>query len=244
MHLAAQYLAAAAISFVPKKADDSHTNLGFLRETGSLSTRPLADSGEVLALNYTDFSLEWHDQNSRASLALEGQTHHDVLNWINRNLSNSKIEKPYTYQFHYDLPYQITSDFTFCLDAKRLQELMDLRTLADSMIQSFLSDHQLSSQIRIWPHHFDTGALAQLGGDTGLSVGLGLATPDTMLDDHYFYISGYRGHNALSTSSFTELAYGKWYNNTFKGAVLPATGVGQKKVSSFFSETFEAYKNS
>lgn len=41
MHLAAQYLAAAGISFVAKEDDDSHTNLGFSAETGSMTTHPL-----------------------------------------------------------------------------------------------------------------------------------------------------------------------------------------------------------
>jgi hypothetical protein len=33
LHIAAQYLAAANMSFLEKKADDSHTNLGFNTDT-------------------------------------------------------------------------------------------------------------------------------------------------------------------------------------------------------------------
>lgn len=40
MHLASQYLAAAAISFVPKKDDDSHTNLGWSNEKNNWKPTP------------------------------------------------------------------------------------------------------------------------------------------------------------------------------------------------------------
>ena len=39
IHLAAQYLAAAGISFLEKRDDDSHTNLGFNIEKGTLDDR-------------------------------------------------------------------------------------------------------------------------------------------------------------------------------------------------------------
>ena len=38
MHLTAQYLAAAGISFVAKKDDDSHTNVGFSIEKTCIET--------------------------------------------------------------------------------------------------------------------------------------------------------------------------------------------------------------
>ena len=42
MHLAAQYLAAAGISFLEKKDDDSHTNLGFSIKDQCLYTHTLS----------------------------------------------------------------------------------------------------------------------------------------------------------------------------------------------------------
>ncbi len=63
MHLAAQYLAAAGISFVPEENDDSHTNLGFSTQKECLYTRPLNSSGAELLLNYNFFTLEWNSNN-------------------------------------------------------------------------------------------------------------------------------------------------------------------------------------
>ncbi len=59
VHLAAQYLATANKSFVVPKSDDSHTNLGFDPEKGTLKTHPLSQNGTFLVFNYQDFSLEW-----------------------------------------------------------------------------------------------------------------------------------------------------------------------------------------
>ena len=241
MHLAAQYLAAAGISFVEKEADDSHTNLAFSAESRSLETRPLADSGDVLSLNYTNFSLEWTGKHTKTTFALDGQTHSNVLVWIEQQLTTSKIGKPYIYEFHYDLPHKITPSFRFQANPKKLQKLMELRILADTVIKSFLEDHQLSSAIRIWPHHFDTGALINLGGKIDHTAGFGLATPDTMVDDHYFYFSGYHTHNALDTANFNQLTNGQWHGNGFKGAVLRATGVDKQTATTFFTEALNAY---
>lgn len=241
MHLAAQYLAAAGISFVAREADDSHTNLAFSVESRRLSTRPLGASGEVLSLSYTDFSLEWTAEHDKTTFALDGQTHSDVLAWIEQRLTASKISKPFRYKFHYDLPYKISPSFRFQANPKKLQKLMELRILADAVIKSFLEGHQLSSAIRIWPHHFDTGAFVNLDGNSDLTAGLGLATPDTMVDDHYFYFSGYHGHNALDTVNFNPLTQGKWHSNGFKGAVLRATGRDKRTATTFFTEALNAY---
>ena len=43
IHIAAQYLATTSINFLTKKADDSHTNVGFNSEKGYVETWPLND---------------------------------------------------------------------------------------------------------------------------------------------------------------------------------------------------------
>ena len=50
LYLAAQYLAAAGISFLEKKEDDSHTNLAFNSNNAQLSSRVLSSKGDVYLL--------------------------------------------------------------------------------------------------------------------------------------------------------------------------------------------------
>ncbi len=245
MHLAAQYLAAAGISFLEKKEDDSHTNLGFSVNDGNLSTHPLNDNGDTLSLNYHRFTLEWNSKNSKSSLRLDNTTHAEILKWIKTTAEEANIKKPYRYSLHYDLPYEaITNDFEFKLtDSNTLKQLTSFRILAQNTLETFLKDHKLESDIRIWPHHFDTGAFVVLNGESGLSIGLGMAIPDSMIKDYYLYITGYHGHDGVDTSGFNSLTHGKWYNESFKGAILPISGIDQANGVLFFNEALSAYIN-
>ncbi len=245
MHLAAQYLAAAGKSFLDKKEDDSHTNLGFCTTEGNMSTHPLNSDGDTLSLSYQRFTLDWNSNNSKKSLRLDGTTHTEIVKWITQTAIEAGIKKPFEYDLHYELPYTpITDDFTFKLhNVNRLRELTNFRILAQLTLEAFLENQQLQSDIRTWPHHFDTGAFVSLEDKTGLAFGLGLAIPDTMVNDYYFYISGYKGHDGVDTSDFNSLTAGKWYNDGFKGAVLPVTGIDEITASTFFEEALANYIN-
>ena len=240
MHLAAQYLAAAGISFLDKKDDDSHTNLGFSIAKSCMETHPLSENGDVLSLDYKNFSLNWNSESVTNSFPLDGATHSDALNWL-KETSKTFLYKSYVYEFHYDLPYEITDDFKYELvDANRLAELLQLRILAQSVLEETLNDGNLESPIRTWPHHFDSGAYTSL--NENIAIGFGLATPDTVCAEHYFYISGYKGHDALNAEDFSALSNGEWKNNGFKGAVLPAVRIDTSKAVLFFKEAIENYK--
>ncbi|WP_298309777.1 hypothetical protein [uncultured Aquimarina sp.] len=244
MHLAAQYLAAAGISFVDKKDDDSHTNLGFSVEKGTLYTRKLDNKPIVLSLSYDLFTLEWNDASSKSTLRLDGTTHAEVIQWINRMANNSNTSVPYSYDIHYELPYQIKDDYVFKLeDVSTLKKLKEQRILAHTVLREFLDRNKLDSEIRIWPHHFDTGAFAPLEDEAGLAIGLGLAIPDESHSEYYFYISAYQGHDGVDTTNFKSLSLGEWKNEGFKGAILPVTGVNKNNGVTFFEEALSIYKN-
>lgn len=244
MYLLAQYLAAAGISFLKKKDDDSHTNLGFSIEDKSMYSRPLNNNGDKLSVNYEKFTLEWNSNGLCTSLRLDGTTHAEILKWVEMMASKVAIKLPYSYSFHYDFPYEIKDNFVFkLLDTNRLRELLNLRILAQSVLETFLQDQNLNSEIRIWPHHFDTGAYTIFNDVSNKAIGFGLAVPDAVCNDHYFYIKGYKGHEVLDTSDFEPLSLGTWGVNGFNGAILPATEIDKNKGTSFLSEAFFQYKN-
>lgn len=78
--------------------------------------------------------------------------------------------------------------------------------------------------------------------EDGFAIGLGLAVPDSLINDHYFYISGYKGHSGIDTSRFGSLPHGSWLNGSFKGAILPSSSVTVGMVNTFFTEAFNNYK--
>lgn len=240
MHLAAQYLAAAGISFVAKKDDDSHTNLGFSIAKSYMETHPFSENGDVLSLDYKNFSLNWNSESGSTSFSLVGATHVNALSWL-KETSNTFLKKSYQYEFHYELPYEITDGFKFELvDKNILAELLQLRILAQSTLEEVLKVGNLDSPIRTWPHHFDSGAYSSL--NENIAIGFGLAIPDSVCSGHYFYISGYKGHEALSTEGFKALSNGQWKDEGFKGAILPASKIEKSMAVLFFKEAIENYK--
>lgn len=243
VHLAAQYLAMAGKSFLPPKADDSHTNIGFVPDTEMLETLPLHPSGLQLAFHYSDFSLKWVSDTTH-SLPLHGKSHREIVTWIRSQVDGSPLTPPYRYELHYDLPYSAQGDFLFELgDPAQLQELLHLRKLGHRAIRSFLDRENLQSDICIWPHHFDTGALVPLDNGSGKSIGLGLAIPDALCGEHYFYISAYEGHTAIEVSHMPSLAQGQWRSADLKGALLPASQADAEGAIGFFQEALKAYQS-
>jgi hypothetical protein len=242
LHLASQYLAMAGKSFLPQKDDDSHTNLGFFSEDNTLRTWDLNDSGIYLAFRFDDFSLQWGDADGKIAFALDGKNHDEIISWITKMASASKLEKIYNYDLHYELPYSPPVNFRFnSSDLSELDNLLQLRILAQNVLKEFLDGENLQSDIRIWPHHFDTGAFFELNDNSGKSIGLGMAIPDSVCNQHYFYMSGYLGHDALETNSFSKLSYGQWKNNGFKGAILNTSKTNKQQAVEFFKEAFKAF---
>jgi hypothetical protein len=242
MHLAAQYLAAAGSSFLEKKADDSHTNLGFSIENGCLYTHPLSDRGDMLCLDYEKFTLDWHSESGHTAFRLDGATHKEALKWLTE-VSDTFLNKKYNYDFHYQLPYSIKDIPKFkLLHFGKVQELLHLRILAQFALERVINDHNLKGSIRVWPHHFDTAVFTNLKHGSGISVGLGLAIPDALCNEYYMYISGYKDNTIIETSDLNNLSIGEWKNDKFKGAILPAINIVEADAVGFFKEAINNYK--
>jgi len=242
LHFAAQYLAMAGKRFLPQQADDSHTNMGFDPESQSFETWPLHDGGLKLQLYIPNLSLKWSDGGIPA-LDLHGKTHAEVVEWLTTTAKEMGLVQSYGFNLHYDLPFAWSADYRFeVTDQEALNQLLALRIMAHQSIQSFLEAENLTSAIRTWPHHFDTGALVPNGTSSGIAIGLGMAIPDSMVDTHYFYLSGYQGHESVATAQFKSLTLGEWKNEGFKGAVLPTMEQKVATVVDFFKEAFAQYK--
>ena len=118
------------------------------------------------------------------------------------------------------------------------------RSLANLACDNLMSHLKSKSEIRIWPHHFDTGIY--VGPSTQIGIGFGLAMEDSIVGTPYFYYSGYGldGYS-IDYTNFQVLKIGKWIvQENWKGAVLPLQDLEDKKqekmalfqeqVSSFF----------
>lgn len=243
MHLAAQYLATAAISFLEAEKDDSHTNIGFDAKEGYLYSRSFGAQSYFMSLSYIDFSLNFHGPDSSVKFLLDGKSHKEVVSWIS-NYSSQVIASPgYKFALHYELPYPLDDEFVFQLtDPDQLAVLLRLRILAHEVCHDFLAQNNFKSDIRIWPHHFDTGIYFELDVDDK-QLGMGLAIPDSMIDDHYFYVGGYDAHGPIAVSGFEDLKVGTWIDEGFQGAVVRAANKDFNTILNFLNEAKDKYLN-
>ena len=236
-HIAAQYLTTVAISFLDKKEDDSHTNLGW--KDGALHTHSLSEHNCRLSLDYKSFSLKWfNDIGFQESLELHGKKHSEIVHWIRQTSLKAKKSLVYQYSLHFELPYEpISSDFTFEKPSDEItRKLIQNRHLAQRVLTQVL-DKEVD--IRVWPHHFDTGAFFWVNDELG--IGLGMAVPDAMIDDFYLYVSAYKGHNAVELSSTINLEKGRYYNEAWKGFALPVSGITEADASAFLISAIDQY---
>ncbi|MBD3636495.1 MAG: hypothetical protein HUJ25_04065 [Crocinitomicaceae bacterium] len=218
-HIAAQYLSAFANNYLPGKDDDSHTNLSWNPITAQLTTRETED-GVYMCLDYNTFSLFWRKKNRLISkLDLHGSKHKDVMRWfkiitLDNNLPELK------YEFKYELPYEpITDEFRFELISQEdLNKNINILNSAQQVFEQFLTENNLSSEIRVWPHHFDMGIYTKVSGD--LHLGIGLAIPDDMVDGFYYYVFGWKNGEQVNTSDKDMLENGRWISSKWNGAVL------------------------
>lgn len=236
-HRAAQYLASFAINFLEKKDDDSHTNMGWDASDKALFTHT-APGGQSLRLQLDTLTLTWAGKRN-FDLDLVGRSHGEVVTWLHHCAIQAGLEE-YDFYLHYkiDSGKLFHDQIYYPLDSDRNMELITLRDSAQKTLMETVEYFDMKSDIRIWPHHFDTGAFETRNE---MGIGFGMAIPDKMIDDHYLYVSGYKGEGSLSPEGFSALTKGDWRDEGFRGATLATTGLDPEDWATFFKEAIQAY---
>lgn len=242
-HRAVQYLATAAKSFLPAKADDSHTNMAWDAESNSFETHKLNDQGVKLQLQLPAFRLQW----TKGETVLEGLnlhrcTHRQVLSWMGSSAASMRLVGNYAYQLHYEIPYPLADDYVFEKPQQQaLDRLAAIRTKRSTALKAASEALGLNLEPRVWPHHFDTGYLIEL--DQGRAIGVGMAVPDKLVNQHYLYVSGYKGHDYLDNSQLPDNLLGKKYTDWWKGYAAPIIELDAAQAQDFLVTAITAYKD-
>jgi hypothetical protein len=213
-HWAGQYLATAAISFLEANEDDSHTNLGLDESGRYLSTHPLGTAGKfVLDLAQGSLFLENRAENL---LALPGKIHEDIVQSLKHFFQENGLGD-YEYDLHYNLPYEQGNAPFLWSDDTAMQAM---RVQAHRLLEDCSRELGFCQVPRIWPHHFDSGVFGPSEHHSTLYIGMGLAVPDTLSKQHYYYLSAYHEGQLLSAQHKSKLATGQWVEDEFEGAIL------------------------
>jgi len=214
IHLALQYLAAAGSNFLQHEEDDSHTNVAWDKESASFVSRTFPN-GDYLRLELMEFRLHWHGENEY-SIALERRSHGEVLVWLH----HMAVKMGYS-DYEFDIAYHLGQGWASplrmfeALDPDKVERQIALRNQAEESLSKLKTAHNLSGDIRVWPHHFDTGLYVK-EENSAVGIGLGMAVPDQVLEDYYLYVAAYNKTGALSTEGFKKLTQGVWKNDSFK----------------------------
>jgi len=101
----------------------------------------------------------------------------------------------------------------------------------------------ITSEINIWPHHFDTGvyySITEANGESIQAIGGGLAIADSMIDEPYFYLYGWAKEGTIDYSSAPSNTSGQWLTEGWQGAVLRASDISNiEDTNAFFKEAYE-----
>ncbi|NME68093.1 hypothetical protein [Flammeovirga aprica] len=249
LHQLSQIIAKFNRTFVPKKEDDSHTNLQY----DCIGNRILGrwfdtEKGKVIIGFHLD-SLTFLVYDSQWKVIFE-----------NKAIGKNQVEiehsfKPFCDQYHLNfeafqqiLHFDITA-YSFLnekyepLHHKGIEDWKKWRKIAFNVCGELLENLQLKSEIRIWPHHFDTGIYTEVNENIG--IGFGLAMKDTVCNAPYFYFSAY-GLNGYSINYdlLTPLQVGRWKNlPNWKGAVLEIETASENDIYRFINEVRPIYLN-
>lgn len=226
IHWLCQVITKANRSFVTANTDDSHTNLYFDWLGNRIAGRWIETekSKILLTLNLSNLQFEWLNSTYQtvASFTTIGKKLDEVENEIAGQLGEMGLNSDgFTDKLHYKIPdYPFTNEAIKPVSEKDMRGWIYFRNLANKVCLALLGHLQLEGEIRIWPHHFDTGIYVVTNEGTG--IGFGLAMSDSMVGDPYFYMSGYPASGLLEFNDLPALSKGKWeIGEGWKGAVLP-----------------------
>jgi hypothetical protein len=228
LHYAAQFGTALGISFLPKEPDDSHTNLGWSGARGALMSRAVDGSrGPVSAgVLVADLAvLLTVDGGVAAAIPLDRTTIPAAADHLRHALTAAGLDRSrYALDRHYELPaHPVATGSEF--DASDWSAFDQLaRWYGNSVLElnRLASDEAGASEVRTWPHHFDTATLISHG--EGRSNGVGFSPGDQYYDEPYFYanVSPQPDADRLTGSLAGD---GSWHTRDWIGAVLPGSRV-------------------
>lgn len=250
LHHALQIIVAAPISYLPARADDSHTNTEWVPRLRALVTHDIGSTPSLrFGLRPDDLTLLAlvNSEEVAEELPLDGEMVESAVQWLRATLERHGADPSrLTTKKHYEIPtHEVATGAAFRgADGEAFAEL------AHSYHDAFVvtSDAERAkpgaSSPRCWPHHFDLATLISvpsLGGGAQRAINVGLSPGDDSYAEPYFYVGPYP---YPSVDSLGPLAVGRWHTDGWTGAVLTTAelrGTDQRsQVTAFWQQAVAA----
>ena len=238
LHHAAQFIAMAGKCFIPKKADDSHTNTHWYSKKNWLVGNSIdTASGKIrVALDYPLLVLIVCNDDLKPifEVALDGKTRLEVFDWLQEKLADQGLDvSAFKPALHYEIPdHPVMHGEVFKMkNPLHYMELAFYRTNGNLLLEHFTQQVKAGEPVRVWPHHFDDGSYLPLQFDendapTG-SISLGLAVADPYYPEPYFYVTA-RKSEGVNYDNLPDLQKpGKWHKHEWMGQILESSEIAK-----------------
>ena len=226
-HVAVQWLACLARTFIPAREDYSHTNLEWDHQMAGFYTHALNDNFLRAGLKIEKLILVVGTQE----LNLDGRSDIEVEQWVRGVLAkhgfatdNLDVHMPDELADH-----PVAQGGVYSLDgqADAQSALTHWFANASLVLRRVVTDYAHiqpgPSPLRCWPHHFDLATLISLeAGDpeTARSIGVGLSPGDNTFGLPYFYVNPWPNPENADLPAIHPV--GEWHTQDFFGAVATA----------------------
>lgn len=234
LHYWSQLISLFNRAYAQTTDDDSHTNFIFNHLNRSLYGRWVTLEDKEVTLEFAfskgDLNLIDHLHQKLWQKNIIGLSFDEVLEALSQVLEKRGFDGAKMYD---DLHYSIPNYELEALYKKPHSSAMELwtywRNLAQHKSFELITLWQCASEIRIWPHHFDTGIYLPYTDKIG--IGFGLAMADELTGAPYFYFSAYDLQGGNFPYPFEErLKYGRWVDSKdWKGAVFSIPAIRNSK---------------
>ena len=227
LHHAAQLLALVGASYIPARADDSHTSMQWRDDVLSLATEIVeAPRPFRVGLRVHDLTLLFLYASGReaAVFPLAERTRAEAIAWLRARIGDAGRDPA---AMRTSLHFSITSHPT---DAGApfvrhkegaFEELSRWYRNAHALLEARRMQSPAAGDVRCWPHHFDIATLVKLSNDALETIGIGMSPGDVGIPEPYFYVSPY----PRPTFHVADLAVGKWHSSDWFGALLTASAI-------------------
>jgi hypothetical protein len=214
LHYAAQIVAACADAWLPERADDGHTAM---RWESPIMIGGLSATEVTIGIRAVDFAVTAWIDDTLETFALAGKTLAEAMAW-----ADSRFGPPRGARMRdYDMPASpLAIGGRFIGHEPELAELARWYDFGLDVVKTAIAGMR-STEILLWPHHFDLGAIIYLDPtDDTRQIGVGLSPGDGYYAEPYVYVTP----SPLTSKQFPALAGGGfWRTDGFTGAVLTAS---------------------
>lgn len=244
IHQLSQTIAKFNRSLVAEKEDDSHTNLrfDFLGRNIWGHWANLEKGNYMLGLDLRNQQLLLQDKNYKTIVAFtvlekrQVAVENEIANYLTAEFGivGQDVFKP----LHFEIPvYDFKNDLIKKWRENDIENWASYRHLANQACTLLADSLNVEADIKIWPHHFDTGVYIEANKQLG--IGFGFAMADAMVNEAYFYCSVYGlNGNTVDYNTVKPLEKGYWITSKdWNGAVLKLSDVSEKSIETYLRQS-------